>query len=175
MQCINVCTSDKWLSPQEKESMKQAGDRGSWPQTLCTFLLSGFSLWFLLWPLSPICLTGMCHGSKNPMTLFSHLNLISPHLNSGRLNCLLIMKNGSGLFLHIDNKLRMKLWPINRCKACMFAYTAADDADSALPPCKCNMINGVTVELRQSREKKSFKDGEKNRQHVHYTTPHRFM
>lgn len=78
------------------------------------------------------------------------------------------MEDRTRLFLHPDNSPRMKVWRINQRKACVFAYIAGDDADWAFPPCKCNMINGLSIKPRRSRKTKSFKD-------VYYMAFHRFI
>lgn len=38
---------------------------------------------------------------------------------------------------------------------CVFVYMAEGDADLAFPPCKCNMINGLTTKIRRSTERAS--------------------
>lgn len=134
-----------------------ARNKAEWKRstTSNTFVISDFS-------------AAACYASP----LLSPLRLC---LYSGRLKRLWIVEDRTRVFLLPDNRPRMEIGPINQCKACVFAYIAGDDADRAFPPCKCNMINGPAIKPRRSRKKKSFKAGEKNRQHVHYLAFHRFV
>lgn len=73
MQCINVCT-DKWLSPQEKKKKKSHSMKQSRMKNTVHLCQSDFSLWCLLWPVTPVCLPSMCHSSNKHSSPDSHIS-----------------------------------------------------------------------------------------------------
>lgn len=157
-QRINVCTSDKWLSPQENKrgvpAWNQHGEGGLWPQTLCTFVISDFSLWFLLCPVTPICLPGS--SKKTLITGFSYPGAVyvsTPEDSIASRS----QRTGQACFFYSVNRLRMKLWPINPCQG--MALTR-----HSLHANATWLMDSASNSSRSGEEKI---DGEENRQQVH--------